>query len=376
MPVLSGTRKSVLFRHLGIATGLLLMVVVSGCSLVEDRSERYVNAKEGKPLDLPETADPSRFTQVMPIRQVEPADGSRMYPSDIPRPPDMTSEILEENYLVEELDGRAWLLVNDVPGRIWPAVTAYMNERGLGVAYDNPQLGLLQSELANFSMRARELLELPNAPTEAGTAEPKAVLQVRIAPGVRRKTTEIQVRKLTSETLVEEGSVWPGELIPWRRVSDPPVEQLALQKRLLKDLGDFMQAREESKSFSRAASGMVSKPLVRLVSENDKAQSIRMDLDYGRAWAEVNRALVESDIAVVDLNRSEGWFFVDFRTEDERDPGWFSWFSDKEKPRHTHTVTLVEGDDGQVQVTAREADDYSGDRQVDDLLTQLFDYLY
>ncbi|MBQ0831361.1 MULTISPECIES: outer membrane protein assembly factor BamC [unclassified Marinobacter] len=375
MPVLTGTRKFFAFRHRAIASGLVIAAVMSGCSLVEDRSERYVNAKEGSPLELPETANDSRFSQVMPIRQINSADASKMYPSDIPQPPDMTSEILEENYVVEELDGRVWLLVNDVPGRIWPAVTAYMNEQSLGVAHDNPQLGLLQSELANFSMRARELLELPSAPAEATAAEPKAVLQVRIAPGVRRKTTEIQVRKLTSENTADDSAPWPSELIPWRGISEPSAEQLALQKRLLANLGDFLKASEESKSVSRAASVIVAKPLVKLVTENDEAQAIRMDLDYGRSWAEVNRSLLESKIEVVDLNRSEGWFFVDFRTVDERDPGWFSWFSDKEKARHTHTINLVERD-GQVQVTAEEAEGYSGDRRAADLLTQLFDYLY
>lgn len=352
-----------------------MIVAMSGCSLLEDRSERYVNAKEGDSLALPETAESSRFTQVMPIREIGPADAGRMHPSEIPAPPDMTSEILEEDYVVEELDGRAWLLVNDVPGRIWPAVTAYMDNQGLGVAYDNPQLGLLQSELANFSVRAREILEVSDAPSRSAAAEPKVILQMRIAPGVRRKTTEIQARKLTSDKLVEQSAMWPGELVPWREVNDPSAERLALQKRILKDLGNFLQAREESKSFSRAASGMVSKPLVKLVSEQDEVQSIRMDLDYGRSWAEVNRALTESDIAVVDLNRSEGWLFVDFRSADERDPGWFSWFSDKEKPRHTHTVSL-NGRDSRVLVTAEAIDSYSGNRQAGDLLTQLFDYLY
>lgn len=375
MPVLSGTRKSSAFRPIVVASGLLLVVATAGCSLIDDRSERYVDAKEGGALALPETADPSRFNEVMPIRGINLADASKMYPSDIPSPPDMTSEILDENYVVEELDGRAWLLVNDVPGRIWPVVTAYMNEQGLGVAYDNPQLGLQQSELANFSMRARELLELPNTSAEATAAEPKAVLQVRVAPGVRRKTTEIQVRKLTSENVSEEGASWPTELISWRGVADPSVEELALQKRLLAGLGEFLKAREESKSVSRAASVMVAKPLVKLLSENDTANAIQMDLDYGRSWAEVNRALAESDIAVVDLNRSEGWLFVDFRTADERDPGWFSWFSDKEKPRHTHTVNLTRRN-GQVYVTAEAAKNYSDDRTAEDLLTQLFDYLY
>lgn len=375
MQVHSGALKFSAFRPVTVASGLLIAVALSGCSLLEDRSERYVNEKPGEPLTLPESADGSRISQAMPIREINPADASKMYPSDIPRPPDMTSEILEEDYVIEELDGRAWLLINDVPGRIWPGVTAYMNEQGLGVARDNPQLGLLQSELANFSMRARELLELPEQPASATASEPKVIMQVRVAPGVRRKTTEIQVRKLTSAGESDDSTGWPGELVSWSSAGDPSPARLELQKRLLADMGDFLKAREESKSFSRAASGMETKPLVNLVSENDTAQAIRMDLDYGRAWAEVNRALTELENPILDLNRSEGWLFVDFRTAEERDPGWFSWFSNKDKPRHTHTISLAERD-GQVYVTAEITDDYSGDRKPEDALTQLFDYLY
>ncbi|PHQ27533.1 hypothetical protein CLH62_02060 [Marinobacter guineae] len=365
MQVLQGTGNTFMLKPVVVLSGLLLVATVSGCSLVEDRSERYVNAKEGQSLELPESADDSRFSQSMPIRDVKPADASKMYPSDIPRPPDMTSDILDENYVIEELDGRAWLLVNDVPGRIWPAVNTYMAERGLGVALESPQLGILQSELANFSKRARELVELPDDPS---AEEQKVVVQVRMAPGVRRKTTEIQVRKLD---VADE----PGELVPWPGVSDPSELALALQKRILADLGEFLRAREESKSFSRAASGMVSDPLVRLISENDEAVAIRMELDYGRSWAEVSRALTDSDIPVVDLNRSEGWFQVDFRTEDERDPGWFSWFSDKDAPQHTHTVNLIQRN-GAIVVSAEPAPGYTGSRTTPDLLTQLFDYLY
>lgn len=365
MQVLQGTGNTFMLKPVVVLSGLLLVATVSGCSLVEDRSERYVNAKEGQSLELPESADDSRFSQSMPIRDVKPADASKMYPSDIPRPPDMTSDILDENYVIEELDGRAWLLVNDVPGRIWPAVNTYMAERGLGVALESPQLGILQSELANFSKRARELVELPDDPS---AEEQKVVVQVRMAPGVRRKTTEIQVRKLD---IADE----PGELVPWTGVSDPSELALALQKRILADLGEFLRAREESKSFSRAASGMVSDPLVRLISENDEAVAIRMELDYGRSWAEVSRALTDSDIPVVDLNRSEGWFQVDFRTEDERDPGWFSWFSDKDAPQHTHTVNLIQRN-GAIVVSAEPAPGYTGNRTTPDLLTQLFDYLY
>ena len=338
---------------------------LGGCGVLTDRSMNYVSAPEGEVLQLPASADEARFRQIMPARDISVADGGKLYPDRIPAPPDMTSEILVQNYAVEELDGRAWLLVNDVPGRLWPAVTAYMSDRRLGVAFDSPQLGIQQSELANFGLRARELLQLDG---EASVDEPKVLLQVRIAPGVRRKTTEIQVR----EVIVEDQ---PEALLTWDTSRSAEADNLDLQKRVLADMGEFLKAGEENKSFSRAASGMTSKPLVRLISDNDQASAIQMELDYGRAWAEVSRALNESDMTVMDLNRSAGWFQVDFRSADERKSGWFSWFSDKKTPRHTHTVTVSSGGQS-VQVTAERADDYSGEQSASMLLTRLFDYLY
>ena len=156
MQVLSGARSKTLSVSRPLA-GILFFSALAGCSLVEDRSERYVSAPEGEMIQVPEGADASRIGQAMPIRNISTSDTRRYYPSELPTPPDMTSEILDENYVIEELDGRAWLLVNEVPGQLWPAVSAWMNETGLGVAEQSPQAGVLQSELANFSKRKWEL---------------------------------------------------------------------------------------------------------------------------------------------------------------------------------------------------------------------------
>lgn len=354
--------QSHLFRPL---IGCLLAGSLAGCGVLEDRSERYVHAPEGEPIQVPEGADNSRFNEIMPIRSINTDDSRRMYPSTIPRPPDMTSEILDQNYVVEELDGRLWLLVNEVPGRLWPVASAWMNDTGLGVAHDSPQLGILQSELANFSKRSRELLGLADEPT---ASEARVVLQARLAPGIRRRTTEIQVR-------VVELDDSPESLIAWNAGAESDGITESRQQALLENLGEFMAQREDSKSFSRAASGMVAQPLVRLMSEEEQAVAVRVELDFGRTWAEVNRSLQDIGAEIQDLNRSERWFHVDFRTEDERSPAWFSWFSNKDEPRHTHTVNIEQRDDA-MYVTAERMENYTGEYSSADLLTQLFDHLY
>ena len=356
-------------KYIRPLAGLMLVIALAttsaGCSFVEDRSERYVDAPEGSPLKLPETADEGKFGQIMPVREVSAADSGRMYRGTIPSPPDMTSDILDENYVVEELDGQIWLLVNDVPGRLWPAVTSYMNENGLGVAYDSPQLGMMQSELVNFSKQARALLELPDNPDGQ---EAKVVVQARVAPGVRRKTTEVQFRSF-------EVADDPDELVAWGSRDTRSREQLDTSRKLLEDLAQYLRNREDSKSYSRAALGMVSEPLVRLVSDNETPREVVMGLDYGRAWSEVRRALDDAGIPVIDLNRNDGYFFVDFRPESEREPGWFSWFADDPEPVHSFDVRLDERD-GDIVVSASRADNYDGEDRSSELLSELFEYLY
>src|SRR5690554_797157 len=347
------------------AAGLLLASALAGCSMLHDRSEDYVNAPEGTPIQIPDGKDSSRLSEIMPVRSTNTDHSRRMYPSSIPRPPDMTSEILDQNYVIEELDDRLWLLVNEVPGRLWPVASAWMNESGLGVAHDSPQLGILQSELANFSKTSRAMLGLANEPT---VSEQRVLLQLRLAPGIRRKTTEVRAQVL-------ELNESPEGLVAWDPDAVEDQASRELQKEILGKLAEFLKQREDNKSFSRAASGMVAKPLVRLISENEQAVAVQVELDYGRTWAEVNRSLEEIGAEILDINRSEGWAQVDFRTEDERSPGWFSWFSNKGDPVHTHTVTVSQADDAMV-VTAEQVDTYNGEYTEADLLTQLFEHLY
>ena len=340
--------------------GCAWLLAATGCSLIDDRTERYVDAPTGEPLKTPSGEPLPRVREAYPVRELPETASGQLRPSDIPRPPDMTSEILEENYVVESLGDQTWVLVNEVPGRVWPSVSAFMNESGLGVAYESTQLGIIQSEVANYSQRARDLLEMP----ESAEAESVTLVQARVAPGVRRKTTEVQFRL---RRLAES----PEQLLTWPSQSEDP----AIERKLLESLAVFLKEREDNKSYSRAALRMSNAPKVRLQSDGERAAGIEMTVPYERAWAEVRRALDEARIPVVDLDRSEGQFYVDFRTEDEREPGWFSWFTDAPEPIYSFHVRLEQTDEG-VFVTTGKAPDYQGADRSQRLLSELFEYLY
>ncbi len=346
------------FRLLPIAL-VAAGILVSGCSLIKDGSDDYAMAKAGEPLKGIDGEPLPRQRPAFPVRDV--AGGSII--GQVPEPPDLTSEILDENYVVESLDDQSWLLVNEVPGRVWPAVSAWMTERGLGVASESTQLGLLQSEVVNFSQRARSLVGLD----EAADDEPLILVQARLAPGVRRKTTEIQIRPRTV-------SQAPGRLLPWQ---DTPKDQ-DLEEQLLEDLSGFMQGREDNRSYSRAALAMSSTPKVTLREASaEQDQAIVISLPYDRAWDEIRRVLEDEGIPVLDLDQSAGYFLVDGRPADQRERSWItSWFAgDQVEPVVTNRIALSsEGD--KVTVTADKAESFDGGDYSRSVLIRLYEYLY
>lgn len=351
-------------RRLPQVRSLLALAVISmvatGCSLIEDRSDNYATAEQAEPLHGIDGEPLPRQRSAYPIR---PVDGSGTLANQVPRPPDLTAEILDENYVIESVGDQSWLLVNEVPGRLWPAVEAWMNQSGLGVAEESTQLGLLQSQIADFSPRASELVGVTQ--TQAG--EPLTLVQARLAPGVRRKTTEIQLRP----RLVADA---PGRLLSWQ---DDPMDQ-GLEEAMLRELSAFLQDREDNRSYSRAALAMGSEPRVTM-RQPDAAQeqAVVIELPYDRAWGEVRRVFEDENIPVLDLDQSAGYFLVDGRPEDDRQRGWLtSWFAgDELKPVATTRIELVE-EDGSVMVTAARADGYNGGNYSRSVLSRLYQYLY
>lgn len=341
---------------------LLIGIGVSGCGVISDRSQNYVDAPEGKPLQGPDGEPLARQRDAYPVRQVS-ATGATGHRGGVPRPPDMTADILDENYVIENLDEQSWLLVNDVPGRIWPAINAWMTERGLGIASSSTQLGMLQSEVVNYSRRARTLLELD----DAADGEELMQVQARLVAGVRRRTTEIQIRPM----IVGEGA---RELIQWQ---DEPLDQ-GLEESLLSDLSEFLQAREDSRSYSRAALGMVGERRVTLeAGDEDNPRRIAIELPYDRAWNEIRRILSDENVPVLDLDQTAGYFLVDGRSAEDRQRGWPArWFAGRERSPQINTRIQLERDGERVVVTADKAEGFRGQDYSGEVLSRLFDYLY
>ena len=297
-------------RLIRLTAVIAILPLAGGCGLFPDRSLDYREAELGEPLSVPEDLSKESLESEYVIPAVR-GDAAVKQDGDfeIPRPPDLTGQIMDNNYQVSRSGDLSWLIVNDVPGRVWPAISEFLADRGAEVAHSDPRAGVQQTTILNRSGRARDWMNIGGM-----TNERSLVLQVRVEHGVQSRSTEVQARLVA----VDEA---PGERLDWREtVAYPDREQ-----RILKDLADYLQANSDTKTYSRVALNLPREERVTRQRTGDETQALTLSLVFSRSWAEVDQSLASMDLTVVDRNRSEGIWYLDLRTEQQRSRGWWLW---------------------------------------------------
>lgn len=351
-----GWRVSHLVR---VTSLLLLLLLISACGVLPDRTLRYQQAEVGEPVKLPEDMPRRGFTGIYTIPEMVGtgelvADGRYR----LPRPPDLTGQILDATYRVEESGEQTWLLANEIPGRVWPAVSAFLTQQGVQIAMEDPQRGLKQTGVLNFSQRARQWLEFDDSDDEQ-----LVVMQLRVNHGVQMRSSEVQVRLRGVEAE-------PQELLSWQTApGDSQREQAVLE-----DMLEFLIATEETKTYSRVALNLPREERVIAVLDDVDQPYLRVELGFDRAWHEISRGLSELEIATVDVDRSEGVWEVDARSVEERTRGW--WFWRREVSPVFNTLLRLERHEDHFRLFAEPAPEHEAEDRSRELLSDLKESLY
>lgn len=301
---------SQLTRRTRLTAALVILPLAGGCGLFPDRSLDYREAQLGEPLSVPRDLSEESLESEYIIPTVR-GSGAVQQDGDfeIPRPPDLTGQIMEHNYQVSRSGDLSWLIVNEVPGRVWPAISEFLADRGADVAHADPRAGVQQTAVLNRSGRARDWVDVSGMANER-----PLVLQVRVEHGVQSRSTEVQAR-----LVVVNGA--PEERLDWQEtVTYPEREQ-----RILEGFADYLQANADTKTYSQVALNLPREERITRQRTGGETQSLTLSLAFSRSWAEVDRALDGLDLAVVDRNRSEKTWYLDLRASDQRSRGWWFW---------------------------------------------------
>ncbi len=263
---------------------------LAGCGLIQDRSAEYTEVERGDTLKLPESLSDLKINPRYPVPAVRNA--TRTADSyELPKPPSTTSS-QSEQYSIEEADGKIWLNLAMAPGRVWPLLDFYIQEKGLSMASENVGAGIL-----NISSVGASTALLNEISPEAKDAVIGQGLSIALTQGVRRKTTELSVSLVT-----KTGS------------------NLVAQE-LLENIGEFVTSDEQQNRQSLLANDIASEPKVMIITDSS-SPFIKFDLSLERSWIELEKAVRASGLIVADTDRSQRKYFISYFDEGDLD----SWF--------------------------------------------------
>ncbi|MFY0991285.1 lipoprotein, NlpB [Halomonas sp. C05BenzN] len=138
---------------------LVAAIVLAGCARPDgyyhDRNVDYAEARDSSPLVLPETRDPARYRDAMPVPE---AAGDFRAPDgrfSVPSPPPLAAGRATERDFVERRNiGRdSWLVVGADPGTVWPQLEEFARTRGLQVTASDTSRGVIETSQARIRVR-------------------------------------------------------------------------------------------------------------------------------------------------------------------------------------------------------------------------------
>jgi len=250
------------------------------------------------------------------VASLESTDGY-----EVPRPLALPSDEQAGEFSLQESGALSWIVAQRIPAQIWPTAQQFFERNGFKIASERPHLGEFITQWQSV-----DELDLGLIRQVWGEATPtlEVRFRVRIEPGVQRNSSDVFIDQAQRNA----GSLIDSE---WTANTVTQAESAALLRELNKYLA---LSHEGGESYSLLASKAYDAPKrVALVDGGDGVKALRLDANFDRAWSGVGRALNAAQVAVYDLNRSAGLYYIDLAEKaQQEEPGFFKrLFSSKKQ---------------------------------------------
>lgn len=296
------------FRIIRTLSVLIAAGSVSACSWLgvggedgwlRDRQGEYLRAEITPTMDIPAELDSYTIDELYYIPEEAPGDRAVYIVPPAPKPIDAR---VREGVVVQRFGDRAWIVIGATSGQVWPRLRDYWSTEQVALSRESAETGVL------------ETVWLPQSDTDL-----RHKYQVRVEPGLHAGNSEIYVRHVSDngESAVNEPTQFPEESDNQERENTI----LASISLYLADRTDIYRA----SSVSMLAGSIELQGKARVVAAGAGDTRLELRLDLERAWSQLNQAINNANIEVLDADRDALRFQVAFSgEEEEEEPGFFS----------------------------------------------------
>ena len=353
-------------KTLHLAVLIFGLWTLSGCSTVESRRVDYKSgATKVQPLDVP----PDLTTPVAGDRYIIPEDGGEAVAvySDYSRGGSAAQVVSASNVLPEiksvrlERNGpQRWLVMADRAENVWPLVKTFWQGNGFIVQSEHPEAGLMETDWRENRAKIPQgkiRSVIGKVFDKVYSSDEKDMYQTRLERSKDGVSTEIYI----SHRGMEEVQNADKNGYTWRsRGHDPEMEASMLQLLMVKLGGDTADiTTPEAIAESQPGAAPTTITLQEMAAGGKR---IVLSEPFDKSWRKVGLALEQANIAVGDLDRANGIYFVNapkkveqkkgllerlkfWRTIEDEKPGESTEPSDNLKPSESsarYQVTVVE----------------------------------
>ena len=227
------------------------------------------------------------------------------------------------NVRIERQGNLRYLSTPQTPEQLWPQLQAFWKERGLTLAVDQADVGVMETDWAENRARLSDdiirktLGKVFDSLFSTGERDKYRTRVERTAQGseiyiVHRGMEEVYANQLKDSTT-------------WKpRPSEPLLEGEMLSRLMIK-----LGAKDEvaKAAVAQTASAAPAAPARARVLDGRAAATLQIDESFDRAWRRVGLALDRSGFTVEDRDRAQGLYFVryvDPAQAGKEEPGFFS----------------------------------------------------
>ncbi|MEH6386288.1 MULTISPECIES: outer membrane protein assembly factor BamC [Pseudomonas] len=365
-------------------TGALAILVMgsslSGCGYMfgeegyfRDRGGDYQLSTVEPRMQVPDGINSKPLGDMLPVPGVTaPANADKFV---VPRPQPMMVSGNDAGFSLQQTGSRRWLLAANSPTELYGRVRQFFEDYQVPVASESSSLGEFETEWLAFDLQASNPLVRRLTPSvgEGRRLEGREQrFRVRIEPGVQGANSEIHVLHM-SRSQGGTQSEWPDDS-----------DNSNLERALLAEMETYLNQSDTASAASLATSLQGSVADTAELSEDGAGNPVlTIQRDFNRAWAAVGSALGRADLAVADLNRSSGVYYIDLEqsaSEQAEEAGFFARLFGRGEPEPESGADRVQVRltqiGNQVQVTVERSIDSATDLGLArDLLTRIRDNL-
>ena len=346
-----------------------LCLLLGACGIIQDRSSEYSEAKAGKPLVIPAGYSDNDINSSYPIPVI---NNKRALDDEyeLPKPPNATAALDNGPYVIESVEGQTWLRLFNAPGKVWPLLDFFWTEFGIKVEREVISEGFVVTheiesnqtddpQTSNKTLSDALFQKFNKTYQLEGTR-----FQAKLGQGVRRNTSEIQLRAIPQEH-VSSSDNWLSLAV-----------NSELEHNVLMLIGEFITSDALQNRYSLLANDIGGAPRIHLLQDEKGQGYLKLSLLFQRAWSEIGKSLALAGVIVSDLDVGEKTYFISYLNEDDID-SWYSSSGDIEEKakEHNFSIKLEEGKDGDVFVRVEVLNEEFGSELANELLSLVFEHI-